>query len=126
VYWELSSNHPEFERQTQMVLADGFAQRGFSWSGGDVLQFPNQVERPTISELEAATATNAGVKLLTAGIDGMYHGEPSEIKFSVRVHSEGPACVSATAAQSILVLGGQRWLQPYAGGGKYDLQAARQ
>jgi hypothetical protein len=122
VSWELSGNHPDFAMQTETVVADGFSQRGSSWSGGDVILFPNQVERPMVRELESSTAARAGVKLLTAAIEGMLRDEACQIKFSVRVRSETPACISASDAQSILILGGEGLLQPYAGDGKYEIR----
>ena len=124
IQWELTSNHSQFKTQAETVPFDGFSPHGSSWSGSDVLQFPNQVERFTISELEAAARVCPGVKLMDSKLFGQCHNQPYELSIDVRLVSDGPACVSASEAQQIIVMGRTDLLLPYEGGGKYGIQAS--
>jgi hypothetical protein len=123
VHWQLTSNHPEFQAQSQTVPVEGFVQRGSSWSGGDVVLFPNQIERFTLAELEAAAASHPGLPLMDAALNGVIDGRPGKVEVKVRLRSDAPACVSAADAQRVIVLGRGELLQPYQGGGKYDLRS---
>ena len=124
IQWELTSNQPQFKTQAETVPFEGFSHQGSSWSGSDVVQFPNQIERFTIVELEAAAKVRPGVNLLDATLLGKHHDQPYELSINVRLLSDGPACVSATDAQRIIVMGRADLLLPYEGGGKYLLRTS--
>jgi hypothetical protein len=122
--WELTSNHPDFQTHAETVPVDGFSHQGSSWSGADIVQFPNQIQGFSIPELEAATTAPAGVNLMSTKLNGVCHDQPCEISFDVQVLSDAPACVSATDAQRIIIMGRADLLDPYEGSGKYTLRAA--
>lgn len=122
VGWKLTSNHAEFEMRTETAPIEGFSQRGSSWSGLDVLLFPNQIDRFTTSELDAKRAAPPGLRLLSGKLDGVCQGEPFEIAIEAYLKSSGPACVSASEAQRIVILNRGDVLRPYTGGGKYALR----
>lgn len=123
VRWELSGNHPGFKTQTETIPVDEFSQRGSSWSGTDVVRFPNQIEWSSIGELESAASAPPGVKLMEAALNGVCGEQPYEIAVDVRLFSEAPVYVSASDAQRIIILDRADLLQPYAGGGKYAIRA---
>jgi len=120
IQWELTSNHPDFRTQMETVPLDGFSHQGSSWSGSGVVLFPNQIEQFSISRLKAAATSSPGVNLTKATLRGRRHERQYEVRFVVRLLSDGPACVSASGAQS-LILGQEDLLLPYKGGGKYEV-----
>jgi hypothetical protein len=123
IQWELTGNHPDFKTQTETVPLDGFSRQGSSWSGSDVLVlFPNQIERVSTNELKAVAMSRPGVRLMRAAFRGRRHERTYEVRFVVRLLSDGPACVSASDAQRFIVTGKEDLLQPYKGGGKYEIQ----
>ena len=122
IQWELTSNHPEFKTQTGTVPLDGFSHRGSSWSGSeDVVQFPNQIERLSIGELKTTAKPRLGINLMNTTLRGPRDDQQYEVSLTVRLLSDGPACVSASEAQRIIILGQENLLLPYEGGGKYDI-----
>lgn len=121
IQWELTSNHPQFKTQTEIVPFDGFSHQGSSWSGSDIVRFPNQIERFSTEELEAAARVPSGVKLMDGILFGPRQGRQYEVSINVRLLSDGPACVSASEAQRIIVMRRADLLLPYEGGGKYGI-----
>lgn len=122
VRWELTSNHSDFETRTETIPLDGFSHRGGSYSVTDVIQFPNQVDRLSIGSLKAAPASPPGLHLMDAKLRGLRDDQQYQITFAVRLLSDGPACVSASDAQRLIILGREDLLLPYEGGGKYELR----
>jgi hypothetical protein len=118
VGWELTGNHPEFKTRAETAPIEGFSQRGSSWSGSGLLLFPNQIERFTASELDAKRADPPGLRLLSGKLNGVCQEQPVEIAIEVHLKSSEPACISASEAQRIIVLGRDNLLKPYTGGGK--------
>jgi hypothetical protein len=123
IHWELKSNHPEFKTQAEAVPVDGFSHQGSSWSGSDVVQFPNQIERFSTDELEAKAKARSGVNLMNATLYGSRLDQQYEVVLNVRILSVGPACVSATEAQRVIILRREDLLLPYQGGGKYEIRS---
>jgi hypothetical protein len=123
VGWELTGNHPRFETRAETALIKGFSQRGSSWSGSGLLLFPNQIERFTASELDAKRADPPGLRLLSGKLNGVCQEQSVEIAIEVHLKSSEPACISASEAQRIIVLGRDTLLEPYTGGGKYTLRS---
>jgi hypothetical protein len=126
VQWELTSNHADFQTQVETVPVEGFSHRGSSWSGtDDVVQFPNQVQWSSISELESAAAAPHGVNLMNAMLNGVVDDQPYEISLDVRIFSDTPACIPASDAQRVIILGREDLLKPYSGAGKYSIRTAQ-
>jgi hypothetical protein len=79
IQWELISNHSQFKTQAETVPFDGFSHQGSSWSGSDVVHFPNQIEQFSIDELQAAARVRSGLNLMDATLLGPRHDQPYEL-----------------------------------------------
>lgn len=125
IHWELTSNHPEFEPQAERVPFAGFSHRGSSWSTTDVALFPNQIAPFSIARVKAAaTSRPAGVSLMETSLNGPRDGIQYVVTFSVRLLSDGPACISASDARSVIILGHGDLLLPYKSDGKYEIRVS--
>lgn len=124
IQWELTSSDSEFATRSETIPLQGFSQRGGSWSGSEIVRYPNQIERYSPRDLQATANAPPGVRLMNAKLNGSLHEQPYQVAFAVRVRSDGPACVSASDAQRVLILKQGHLLLPYKGGGKYDVRAS--
>lgn len=125
IQWDLTSNHPEFERQQETLPLEGFQYRGASYSFSRVIQFPNQVNAVLAQDLEAVSSRVEGVSLMNTTFRGPIGDEPYTVEVAVRLSSEGPACLSASDAIRAFVLQTNEYLLPYEGGGKYVIKTTQ-
>jgi hypothetical protein len=126
IKWELTCNHAEFKTQSESIPLDGFMHSGSSWSGTDVVQFPNQIDWSIISKIrKTATMPDRGIDLMEATLRGPVDNQPYEVTLKVRLNSDRPVCVTASEAQRMIMLKREFALLPYEGGGKYTIDTAK-
>lgn len=125
IQWELTSNHSSFERKQETLPLEGFQYRGSSYSVDSTVQFPNQVKAFLAKDLEQASRTLEGVRLMSTTFNGSVGDENYAVKTTVRLRSEGPACISASDALRAFILKSDEYLLPYEGDGKYVIRRAQ-
>lgn len=125
IQWHLTSNHSSFERKQEKLPLEGFQYRGSSYSVDRTVQFPNQVKAVLAKDLEQASRTVEGVQLMSTTFNGPVGDENYAVKTTVRLRSEGPACISASDALRAFILKSDKFLLPYEGDGKYVIRMAQ-
>ncbi len=124
VGWELTGNHPEFQKRSEILPIDKFAHRSSSWSGSDAVHFPNQIPPLLGYGLKDPASIRPGFELMDASLRGPSDGGQLEIAAVVRIVSDAPPCVSAKDAIHLIVRGKGDLLMPYEGGGKYSIRVS--
>lgn len=118
--WYLTGNSRDFESQSAVLPLVDFKPRGWSWSSHRTFAFPNQV--PDRYVRHRLPNNPPGVTIMDVTLRGPHGEEQYEVHFSVRVCSEGPLTVPASAALGYFYQGKHHELSPYRGNGRYDVR----
>jgi hypothetical protein len=124
IQWELTGNHGEFESRVETIPLEEFSGTGHSWTTCEVVEFPNQIKAFPIGDLEARIAERSGITLMDTKLSGRRAEQPFQVELSVRLVSEGSACIAARDALALITLKREDILLPYAGDGRYELRAS--
>ncbi len=123
VSWKLTSSSEAFETQSGNVGLTNFRGSGWSTSGGDLVLYPNQLQRLyQIKDIEAAASNPPATKLFKIQLVPRKGGEAKSVDVEVELTSEGPATLSPGDAQSVIARRRGDLLKPYEGDGKVELK----
>lgn len=123
VTWTLSANNQEFETRTETVPVEGFKSLGWSYSNSNLAAYPNEVQHTyRIDDLQKAARDPPGLRLYDLKLNGKSEENSLQVEIRASLLTDGPARVRASIAQSVLIRQQGDLLQPYRGGGYYDLK----
>ncbi len=122
IRWEVTSNRPDFETQSAVVPFDGFSHTGATWSGSGVVQPPTRVSRLGRGGGPFTAPAKKGVQLMDSALLGSREDVHHEVRFDLRLISDGPPTVSAREAQRLISLKRGGLLESYNGDGNYKIR----
>ncbi len=121
ILWQLTGSHPEFEAKQATLPLEEFRHVGSSWSGSGIVTFPNPVLNPRSLLLSNSSVATAGVTICQGTMTGLVGEVSYKVTITIKVLTDGPPNISASAAQRAMKSGLESHLLRYCGDGRYEI-----
>ena len=123
--WELTSNDQEFAAKKELLQLPTFRGTGASWSHYQVAGFPNEIDLHAIISKNAPSDPQLATRIGKWTKFGRVGNANLKVQYEVALSSDNPAVVSATNAETLLVL--RKWdrITTYLGDGRYGINPQR-
>jgi hypothetical protein len=123
--WELSSNAAGFETRVESLPFPALRTTGSSWSSFRIVRFPNEVALNTLIKDRGATSPAVPLRIGRWTKSGRIEKTNIKISFELSLTSDCPPVISATIAETLLILRKDDMISRYLGGGRYETRAAQ-